>query len=171
MQTATSPAHIRSIPARRVGSPVTNAPIAGDSLTDLATRLARLHGWLTAGIAARHRHERVPLSHRAAQSRERRGPDSARRRDGESYDLVLRRDASIAVDRIAPRWVYVLAIDSYGRGIRSSFLGTRRQPSADRLRRRRDGAGRDHAATARADSHRAAVRRRHVHPAHDRRAD
>src|SRR6185369_4776557 len=51
--------------------------------------------------------------------------------DGESYDLVLRRDSTIAIDRIPPRWVYVLAIDSDGRGIPlfpSAGLGGNRLP-------------------------------------------
>jgi hypothetical protein len=43
--------------------------------------------------------------------------DSGETHEGESYDLVLRRDSSVSADKIEPRWVYVLAIDSYGRGI------------------------------------------------------
>ena len=108
---------LSSIPARTFWVAATAADIAADSLTDLATRLARLHGWLslapppdTSDTAFPYR---LALRNRATGAIR----DSGETREGESFDLVLRRDSAVALDKIPTRWVYVLAIDSYGRGI------------------------------------------------------
>jgi hypothetical protein len=106
-----------SLPPRTVWVGGATTDVAADSLTELATRLARLRGWLTlapppdTGAAAFP--YRLALRNRATGALR----DSGETRDGDSYDLVLRRDSTVPVDRIPTRWAYVLAIDSYGRGI------------------------------------------------------
>ena len=105
--------------------------VAADSLTEFATRLARLRGWLTLAAPPDTGESRFPyrlvLRNRATGALR----DSGETYDGESYDLVLQRDSTIPVDRIPARWVYVLAIDSYGRGtplFPSAGLGGNRVP-------------------------------------------
>jgi hypothetical protein len=92
------------------------ADVAADSLTELAARLARLAGWLTLApppdTGANAFPYNLALRDRATGALR----DSGETHEGESYDLVLRRDSAIAADRIPTRWVYILAIDSDGRG-------------------------------------------------------
>jgi hypothetical protein len=42
--------------------------------------------------------------------------DSGVTRHGERYEFLLRRDLSVSRNRIETRWVYIFAIDSWGRG-------------------------------------------------------
>jgi hypothetical protein len=108
---------LSSIPARTLWVGATAPDVAGDSLNDLATRLARLHAWLS--LAQPPDTNATPFPYRLALRNRATGAlrDSGETHEGESYDLVLRRDSSVSADKIEPRWVYVLAIDSYGRGI------------------------------------------------------
>ncbi|HEY7568608.1 MAG TPA: hypothetical protein VH762_13615, partial [Gemmatimonadaceae bacterium] len=108
---------LSSIPARTLWVGATAPDVAGDSLNDLATRLARLHAWLS--LAQPPDTNATPFPYRLALRNRATGAlrDSGETHEGESYDLVLRRDSSVSAGKIEPRWVYVLAIDSYGRGI------------------------------------------------------
>lgn len=108
---------LSSIPARTrwIGSAA--ADVAADSIIELATRLARLNGWLT--LAPPPDTSSSAFPYRLALRNRTTGVlcDSGETREGETYDLVLRRDSAVVVDKIPTRWVYVLAIDSDGRGI------------------------------------------------------
>jgi hypothetical protein len=108
---------LSSIPARTLWVGAAVPDVASDSLTELARRLARLHGWLS--LAQPPDTNATPFPYRLALRNRATGAlrDSGETREGESFDLVLRRDSAVAVEKIEPRWVYVLAIDSHGRGI------------------------------------------------------
>jgi hypothetical protein len=87
---------------------------AGAAIEGKAVALARVNGWLT--IDAPESAPRFPyrMFLRNIATGELR--DSGSTRGGERYDIVLKRDPSVDIDDIPSRWVYIFAIDSWGKG-------------------------------------------------------
>jgi hypothetical protein len=79
-----------------------------------AIGLARVNGWLTLESPRGAAQFPYHLALRNIATGE--VKDSGTTRGGEEYDLVLKRDSTIDPRSIQPRWVYIFAIDSYGKG-------------------------------------------------------
>jgi hypothetical protein len=125
-----------SLPVRSdwVGT-ASSATAAGAQLEASAVALARVNGWLTIEPPDPGTQFPYRLSLRNIRTGELK--DSGTTRGGDRYDLVLRRDPAIDADEIAPRWVYIFSIDSWGKGtliwsytntIPFDSAGTRRAP-------------------------------------------
>ena len=94
---------------------------AGAALTESALHLARLRAWLTLQSPPAQQTFPYHLAFRQVNGGEL-GDFKATGdfKEGEKYKLYLRADASApaARDSLAPRWVYVFAIDHFGDGAR-----------------------------------------------------
>ena len=88
--------------------------LLGDSLTTAALRLARVSGWLTLSPPVDARPFPYRFALRNVKTLEMK--DSGTTHDGEQYELVLRRDPRLLAKDIPARWVYLFAIDSWGKG-------------------------------------------------------
>ena len=91
----------------------------GASLTDKALRLGRLHQWLTLPTPPDPGHSTFPYRLALQETHSKQFRDSGEMRGGEQYKLYLRADPEVfdrVRYRVRPRWVYVFAIDQFGKG-------------------------------------------------------
>ena len=114
--------NMRRIASERSSLPVRSDWIAaapgnastGSLLEEKAVALARVNGWLT--IESPNGPGQFPYRLLLRNIKTGEAKDSGTTRRGERYDLLLRRDPEIDPTEIAPRWVYIFAIDSWGKG-------------------------------------------------------
>jgi len=106
----------RSLPTRSDWFAWTSASdmTVGGSLESRALSLAKINGWLT--IESPDDPSAFPYRLYLRNVATGEVKDSGVTRGGEHYDFVLRRDLSVNRNRIEARWVYIFAIDSWGRG-------------------------------------------------------
>jgi uncharacterized caspase-like protein len=106
----------RSLPTRSdwfAWTPASDTTV-GASLESRVLSLAKVNGWLT--IESPDDPSSFPYRLYLRNVATGEVKDSGVTRHGERYEFLLRRDLSVSRNRIETRWVYIFAIDSWGRG-------------------------------------------------------